>query len=189
MPNELDESVYPVPLPIRRLEWMRIKRRLFTVAQCEELVRFATTKGRYYRSAGKQVPRAVDICYADVRDFPWAFEALAATFATENIWGFALTSIVEQLRIQRYRRGGYTKSHSDYDYASTDQSKITAIVPLVPKTSWAGGDFLLRGKKIRGAPDRGDCLLFPSFAWHGVSPVTRGERIVLSAWVAGPRLV
>jgi 2OG-Fe(II) oxygenase superfamily len=189
MPVELDETVYPVPLPIRRVEWTRIKRKLFTAAQCAELVRFAETKGRYYRSGSKRILRDVEICYAGAQDFPWAFEALAATFVTENVWGFALTSIVEQLRIQRYGRGGYTRGHTDYDYASTDQSKITAIVPLVRKTSWEGGDFLLRGKKIRASPDRGDCLLFPSFAWHGVSPVTKGERIILSAWVAGPRLV
>jgi hypothetical protein len=186
---ELDETVYPVPLPIRRLTWTRIKRRLFTAAQCAELVRFAEIRGRYVRSGGKRIRRDVEICYAGPRDLPWAFEALATTFAIENIWGFALSAIVEPLRIQRYRRGGYTRPHMDFDYASTDQSKITAVVPLVPKASWEGGDFLLRGDKIRAAPDRGDCLLFPSFAWHEVSPVTKGVRVVLSAWVAGPRLV
>jgi len=189
MSTELDQSVYPVPQTVRRMEWTRIKRKLFTTAQCEELVRFAETRGRYYRSGGKRIRRNVEICYAGAQNLPWAYEALAATFATENVWGFVLSAIVEPLRIQRYRRGGYTRPHTDYDYSSTDQSKITAIVPLVRKTSWEGGDFFLRGRKIRTAPDRGDCLLFPSFAWHGVSPVTKGVRIVLSAWAAGPRLV
>lgn len=189
MSTGLDQSVYPVPQPVRRMKWTRIKRKLFTAAQCEELVRFAETRGRYYRSGGKRIARDVEICYVRPQDLGWAYEVLAATFATQNVWGFVLSAIVEPMRIQRYRRGGYTRHHTDYDYSSTDQSKITAIVPLVRKTAWEGGDLFLWGTKVRTGLDRGDCLLFPSFAWHGVSAVTKGVRIVLSAWVAGPRLV
>ena len=189
MCSGLDPSVYPIPQPVRRVEWTRIKRRMFTTAQCDELIRFAETRGRYYRSGGKRIARNVEICYARPQDVAWAYEALAATFATENVWGFVLSAIVEPIRIQRYRRGGYTRHHTDYDYSTTDQSKITAIVPLVRRTSWEGGELFLGGTRVRSVPDQGDCLLFPSFAWHGVSPVTKGVRIVLSAWVAGPRLI
>jgi hypothetical protein len=186
---ELDDNVYPVPQPIRKMDWTRIKLKLFTSEQCDDLVRFAETKGRYYRSHGHRIDRKVDICYLSPRDAPWAYAKIASAFASENAWGFVLSAIVEPMRIQRYRRGGYTGHHTDYDYRSTDQSKITAIVPLVRKASWEGGDFFVRGARVRKMPDKGDCLFFPSFAWHGLSPVTKGARIVLSAWVAGPRLI
>lgn len=189
MDRELDQNLYPVPQLARRMDWTRTRRKLFTSNQCDALVRFAETKGRYYRSGGKRIDRDVEICYVSPQDVPWAYEKIAAVFANENAWGFVLSAIVEPIRIQRYKRGGHTRDHTDYDYASTDQSKITAIVPLVRRTSWEGGDFAIWGARIRRAPDKGDCLLFPSFAWHGVSPVTKGVRIVLSAWVAGPRLV
>jgi hypothetical protein len=189
MYRELDRNVYPVPQPIRKMDWTRIRRKLFTSDQCDELVRFAETNGRYYRSGGKHLDRDVEICYVTPQHAPWAYEKIAVAVASENIWGFVLSAMVEPMRIQRYGRGGYTADHTDYDYRSTDQSKITAIVPLVRRTSWEGGDFFIRGARIRKAPDKGDCLLFPSFASHGLSPVTKGVRIVLSAWVAGPRLV
>ena len=189
MYTELDDIFYPVPQPIRKTAWTRIRRKLFTSDQCDDLVRFAETKGRYYRSGGKRINRDVEICYVSPQDAPWAYEKIAAAFASENTWGFVLSAIVEPMRIQRYKRGGYSRNHTDYDYKSTDQSKITAIVPLVRRTSWEGGDFFVLGAKIRKTPDKGDCLLFPSFAWHGLSPVTKGVRIVLSAWVSGPRLI
>src|SRR2546425_142642 len=186
---ELDEDVYPVPQPIRQMDWTRIKRKLFTSDQCDALLRIAETQGRFYRSHGKSIDRDVHIRYLSPHDAPWAYKKIAAAFASENRWGFVLSAIVEPIRIQRYKRGGYTANHTDYDYRSTDQSKITAIVPLVRRSSWEGGDLFVMGAKVRRTPDKGDCLLFPSFAWHGVSPVMRGVRIVLSAWVAGPRLI
>jgi len=134
MDMELDATVYPVPLPIRQLDWVHVKPKIFTSRQCDDLVRFAETKGRYYRSGGKRIKRDVEICYLSPAAAPWAFETIAQTFATENIWGFVLSAMVEPMRIQRYTRGGYTRPHMDYDYRTTDQSKITAIVPLVKKT-------------------------------------------------------
>jgi len=187
MRRQLDQNVYPIPQLTAKCKWTRLRRRLFTVKQCDDLLRFAETKGRYYRSDGEE--RKVEICYVWPQDAPWVYKKIAAMFATENIWGFVLSTIVEPLRIQRYGRGYHTKEHADYDYESTDQSKITAIVPLVGRTSWEGGDLFVQGQSIPRSPDKGDCLLFPSFAWHGVSRVTKGARIVLSAWVAGPRLV
>ncbi len=53
--------------------------------------------------------------------------------------------------------------------------------------SGIGGDLTIAERRTPRI-GRGDCLFFP-FAMHSVSPVTRGERIVLSAWAAGPRLV
>jgi PKHD-type hydroxylase len=151
-------------------------------------VRFAEENGRYYRSGGKKVKRDVGICYLQPENAPWAFKKIARAFARHNVWGFALSGIVEPMRIQKYGIDGYTRPHTDYDYRTTDMSKITAIVPLVPSRSWSGGDLIIAERRVPRI-GRGDCLFFPSFAMHSVSPVTRGERIVLSAWAAGPRLV
>jgi hypothetical protein len=183
-----ERVIYPIPQAAHTLDWIRVRRGLLTPTECDQLVEFAETRGRYYRSGGKRISRAVEICYLWPPDAQWAYERIARAFVRENIWGLVLSAIVEPMRIQRYRRGGFTRHHTDYDYRSTDQSKITAIVPLVKRASWQGGDLSVSGHKIRRAIDKGDCLLFPSFAWHGLSPVTHGVRIVLSAWVAGPRL-
>jgi PKHD-type hydroxylase len=188
MPFEVDEIVFPIPQAISKPGWMQIRPSLFSAEECAELVRFAEESGRYYRSGGKHIKRDVGICYLNPENAPWAFKKIARAFARHNVWGFALSGIVEPMRIQKYGIDGYTRPHTDYDYRTTDMSKITAIVPLVPSRSWSGGDLMIAERRTPRI-GRGDCLFFPSFAMHSVSPVTRGERIVLSAWAAGPRLV
>ena len=183
-----DDVIFPVPQEIRRPGWVRVRRGVLSGAECEELLLFAEEQGRWYRSGGKRIKREVRMCSLGPEHIPWVFERLALLFARENAWGFALSGIVEPMRVQKYGVDGYTRPHSDYDYRTDDQSKITAAIPLVPKRRWAGGDLTVAGRRVPRV-ERGDCVLFPSFAMHSVSPVTRGERVVLSAWVAGPRLV
>lgn len=188
MPFEVDEIVYPVPQSIQKPGWFTVCRSLFSADQCRELIAFAEEHGRFYKSGGLRIKRDVQYCFLRPEDSAWAFQKIARAFARYNVWGFALSGIVEPMRIQKYGVDGYTRPHSDYDYTSTDQSKITAILPLVPARAWSGGELTVAGRRTLKV-DRGDCLFFPSFAWHEVSRVTRGERVVLSAWCAGPRLV
>lgn len=185
---EFENVVFPIPQAIERPGWVRIARALFSPAQCAELLEWTEEHGRAYRSGGRGIYRRVSFCYLKPEHASWAFEKLALAFVRHNAWGFALSGILEPMRIQKYGVADFTNPHSDYNYVTSDQSKITAVVPLVPARKWAGGRLIVAGRKIQGI-DRGDCVLFPSFAWHSVSPVTRGERVVLSAWAAGPRLV
>lgn len=188
MAIELDEVIFPVPQRVLKPGWTKVCRSLYSGDECRELLRFAEGGGRYYRSGGKRIKRDVGICYVRPEDAEWAFKKMARAFIQHNIWGFALSGMVEPMRIQKYGVDGYTRPHSDYDYCTDDQSKITAIVPLVSSRKWSGGRLTVAGRRTARI-NLGDCLFFPSFSWHAVSPVTRGERIVLSAWVAGPRLV
>ena len=185
---EFENVVFPIPQEIKRPGWVRIARTFFSAAECAALLEWVETRGRRYRSGGRGIHRRVSIYYLEPADAPWAFERLAVGFVRHNVWNFALSAIIEPARIQRYGAGDFTRPHSDYNYLNSDQSKITAVVPLVPARKWAGGKLIVAGRKVQPL-DRGDCVFFPSFAWHSVTPVTRGERVVLSAWVAGPRLV
>jgi 2-oxoglutarate-Fe(II)-dependent oxygenase superfamily protein len=188
MSFEVDEIVFPVPQSISKPGWFSVCRALFAANQCKELIAFAEEHGRFYKSGGQRIKRDVQYCFLRPEELQWPFEKIATAFARYNIWNFALSGIVEPIRIQKYGISGYTRPHSDYDYTSSDMSKITAILPLVPARAWSGGELTVAGKRMPKI-ERGDCLFFPSFAWHAVSPVTRGERVVLSAWCAGPRLV
>jgi len=186
--RELDPVLVPIPLVRRSPPWVRLRKRLFTGKQCEKMLQYANEKGRYYRSGGKALERAVYIRYIYPDDARWAYEKLARAFAEENVWGFALAGIAEPLRIQKYRVGGYTATHTDVDFGAAVHAKITAIVPLVRRASWSGGGLTVGDNGRTPSLDKGDCLFFPSFAPHSVSRVSRGERVVLSAWVAGPPL-
>jgi predicted 2-oxoglutarate/Fe(II)-dependent dioxygenase YbiX len=184
---DTDETLYPLPLRFRRSPRTQVRRRLFSAAECDALIRHAG-EGRFYRSTASRLSRQVDIRYLYPGDADWVYERLAQTFVNLNVWNFALTGIVEPFRVQRYMKGDFTREHADYEPDTSDRSKITAIVPLVQRSKWRGGRLMIGGI---GAPriDQGDCLLFPSFMFHNVLPVVEGVRIVLSGWVAGPSLV
>lgn len=188
MRRRFDHVIYPIPLLVSSPGWIRVKRHLFTTKQCDDLVSLADERG-YHRARNKRIKRDLHICYLNLDDAPWAYEQMVYTFAAENIWGFVLTAMVEPMRILKYTQGGCNREHFDFDYRTDDQSKITAIVPLVGRSTWRGGRLSVARATSMPALDKGDCVLFPSFAPHAVSPVTKGTRIVLSAWAAGPRLV
>lgn len=66
--------------------------------------------------------------------------------------------------------------------------KLTVILNLSDK-EYQGGDFYFQmgeHKLIPEIAEPGTVLIFPSYLYHRVSPVTKGQRITLSAWLEGP---
>lgn len=177
-----------MPVALRKGQWTRVRRKLLSDTECGGLVNWAAKQNRYIRSNGRQVDRNVEICYLYPSAAPSIFAKIARTFVEENIWGLALTTMIDPIRVLRYTRGSYSGQHTDFDYATADHSKITAIIPLVRRHAWRGGHIRIGNPRVSPSLDKGDCLLFPSFAMHEVTPVTAGTRIVLAAWVVGPPL-
>ena len=66
--------------------------------------------------------------------------------------------------------------------------KLTAILNLSPEP-YEGGKFsmFLKEEKVLNEIDEtGSLIIFPSFYFHRVSPVTKGTRITMSCWFYGP---
>jgi hypothetical protein len=180
------DIIYPVPLSTVRRPVFVVVRKLFTAKQCEQLVSFAETHRRFYRSGGSKDARSVDIFYFSPSDMELPFAKIGRVAVERNVWNFALSGFTYPMRIQKYGRGGFTNEHIDFEYEASDLSKITAVVPLVKKQNWTGGRIEIGNHNQSPSIDMGDCLLFPSFYPHSVTPVTKGMRIILSAWVSGP---
>jgi len=180
--------IEPVPVVTPTLPDFVIGRRVLTPRQCDQLVQTTLLRGRFYRNNNKNLARRVDIAYVYPQDAQWLFRKIGKLAASRNIWDLALAAITEPIRIQRYKRGDYSDVHSDYDYTSTDRSKLTLIIPLVDPSHWEGGSLEIGNNLAVPRFERGDAVLFPSFTPHRVTKVTRGSRIVLSAWVSGPSL-
>jgi len=183
-PRPRGEILEPIPIRARPLPQFVAARGLFTSNQCETLLE----KTRFYRSDSESFGRRVDISYLKPEQFSWVFEKIASVASRKNLWGLALSAISEPMRIQRYRRRDYSDPHSDYDYATPDHSKLTVIVPLVDRGDWDGGVLEIGNSFLAPRMQQGDAVIFPSFSLHRVTPVIRGVRIVLSAWISGPPL-
>lgn len=67
--------------------------------------------------------------------------------------------------------------------------KLSVVVQLSDPSKYEGGRLELDGLVIPEGNFRnpGDMVIFPSFLKHRVTPVTKGTRHSLVAWVSGPR--
>jgi PKHD-type hydroxylase len=141
----------------------------------------------------------------------WLFNALGTIVreANERLWKWTLSG-PESMQYTRYGPEQYYTWHADQrrrPYPPDDQRwpgltrKLSAVVSLSDGQNFQGGDFQLevldsppdqpdrRLKTLAEIRNMGTVLVFPSFLYHQVRPVTAGERRSLVAWFLGPPLV
>jgi PKHD-type hydroxylase len=105
-------------------------------------------------------------------------------------YSFDLAGLAEPLQYTVYAAPsvGYDWHEDMVDAPDRLQRKLSLTVQLSDPASYDGGDLeLRRGAHVVTAPRAPGCVVaFPSWALHRVTPVTRGERRSLVAWVGGP---
>jgi PKHD-type hydroxylase len=106
-------------------------------------------------------------------------------------FGFDLLGFGEPVQYTVYEAPstGY-EWHLDMIDAPTElQRKLSLTIQLTEDAEYEGGDLELRdGYGVARAPRERGCLVaFPAWALHRVTPVTRGTRRSLVAWIGGPR--
>ena len=88
---------------------------------------------------------------------------------------------------------GFYDWHFDTFWANTSEydRKLSVTIQLSDSDEYEGGDFKIDPQYI--PPDnkelrkKGTILVFPSVIRHMVTPVTKGERKSLVAWIEGPK--
>jgi PKHD-type hydroxylase len=120
------------------------------------------------------------------------FERLGALAERANAdFGFDLLGFAEPVQYTVYEAPtvGYDWHYDLVDEPNGLQRKLSLTIQLSDPKEYAGGDLELRdGARVVTAPrERGTLVAFPSWALHRVTPVTRGVRRSLVAWIGGPR--
>ncbi len=120
-------------------------------------------------------------------DFPWLFRRFERRLLDLNRRHFGLAlDHWQTMRLNLYRAGARVGHDAHSDYATPEPAKLAfTIVLLAPARG--GETTISQVGAIPLAP--GDLLLFPAYELHAVAPVVEGERISLTGWLGGPRLV
>ena len=121
----------------------------------------------------------------------WAYERLAGISMSLNeqffkfdLWGFA-----EGFQFTEYESpGGEYSSHVDKTF-NKQIRKLSIVLQLTDENEYEGGDFQLldagEKKPENLSRKQGIVLAFPSYTLHRVTPVTKGTRHSLVAWITG----
>lgn len=89
---------------------------------------------------------------------------------------------------------GFYNWHNDVQWESPNcgHRKLSMVIQLSDPSEYEGGDLEIQTIHL-GPPDptvlrkQGNVIVFPSFLMHRVTPVTKGTRYSLVAWMEGPK--
>jgi PKHD-type hydroxylase len=119
----------------------------------------------------------------------WVFEKLSHVVSSLNTeyFGFDLTGFGEALQLTNYHeaRQGHYKWHQDF--GGEISRKLSLVLQLSEPKGYEGGELqlLTTGQPTAIQKKRGLIVVFPSWTLHQVTPVVRGSRQTLVAWVSG----
>jgi PKHD-type hydroxylase len=120
----------------------------------------------------------------------WIFQKLSGAIneINEMYFRFDLSGFEQGLQFTRYEAPG---QHYDWHCDSgmkTGRRKLSLTVQLSDPDDYEGGDLELSWgpEPLKAKRDLSMMTVFPSWTLHRVTPVTKGTRYSLVAWVAGP---
>jgi len=118
----------------------------------------------------------------------FVYTRIATMIARLNAWyRYELYGFIEPLHFARYDTGGKFDWHLDCGGDQSCTRKLSVTVQLSPPEDYEGGglEFCPQGELHR-CRYQGAATVFPSMLAHRVTPVTRGVRRAIVAWIHGP---
>jgi PKHD-type hydroxylase len=147
--------------------------------------------------------RDLDDEYAEIRitrtawimpepETKWIFERMQAVIRALNgrTWQFDITGFSENFQYTVYQgdEGGHYDWHVDQG-GGGERRKLSLSLQLSDPCGYDGCDLEFHAANYReSAPrTRGTVIAFPSYVLHRVTPITRGVRKAVVAWITGPK--
>ena len=127
-------------------------------------------------------------------EFGWVFDKLAGAVSEINAqyFNFDLTGFGEALQLGNYtaEEQGTYGWHQDFGTAGPSR-KLTAVLQLSDPADYEGGNLeVLTSKEPESVrKQRGLIISFPCWTVHRVTPVVKGARQTLVAWLSGKPFV
>ena len=97
---------------------------------------------------------------------------------------------IKEMNMLKYGVGGKYDWHQDVIYRHPKERKFTFIIQLSDSTEYEGGDLEFFENNLGHDPDecreKGSMIVFSSFLYHRITPLTKGNRYSIVGWVFGP---
>ena len=184
-------------------------RKAVPVEICKKILKRCYKKIRRKAIVGRQLKTDVEVRDCEVAwiNDKWIYDIINPFIHSANEkagWNFQW-DWNETPQFTIYGKGEYYGWHADQFTAPRKDKnknfdgkvrKLSLTLQLTDKLKYEGGDFqflwvdnrkkdLLNTITIDDAKDMGTVIIFPSFIWHRVLPITKGKRESLVNWSLG----
>jgi PKHD-type hydroxylase len=169
--------------------------------QCEDIIKIGNDIGLNQGLVGTGKESSKGKKNKKIRDskvtwlFPnenteWLYRKLTDAVISLNnqFFNFNIDGFAEGLQFTYYKApSGHYGKHVDRALDSINR-KISIVIQLSDESKYKGGELSLyeSDKPFIFSKKQGTLCLFPSYVLHEVTPVTKGERYSLVAWITGP---
>lgn len=209
-------DLYPLPIYCKPNEFFCIMEKVFSEDEVKKVIQAAEKQAFYAKSRGNgpggmnkgtvgdghvvEEVRKSEVLFLDRQnpEVDWIFGRMAWATCQANGDKFEMELYgLEALQFTKYND---QKSHYHYhmdahqNKAQPYHRKLSMSLLLSDPEEYEGGDFVLLNDGSMNNPTRirakkGDIVFFYSHLPHAVEPVTKGVRMSLVSWAAGPKLV
>lgn len=180
---------------------------VFTPTQCDTIINIFRARGledgRLSKGDKEHGIRESKIKFSGYDpEIAWVFERIreVVKYANEHFFDYILYGFDRIQYAEYIAPSGHYEWHNDVQMFGRETNgeilatrKISISIFLTDPIEYEGGQLLIdRGSNnepgYAAIQTKGSALLFPSYAPHCVTPVTKGNRSSLVIWVEGPKL-
>ena len=125
--------------------------------------------------------------------YNWIYDRIAMKMEEINdaFYGFDLVEpyLFQYFQVAKYNVNDHYTWHTDSTGGDQSIRRLSFTVLLNDPKEYEGGELqIFNGEtnpKMNQEIKQGSIIIFPSFEWHRVTPVTKGTRISLVGWCLG----
>lgn len=181
-------------------QWAHVEK-IFTPEECKALIDIALKKpksGAYIKNGDNQTQsidttvRKNNVIWLNPADkgMEYYYKKLTDVVMGLNhqFFKFDLYGFTEMIQFTEYNQPGDNyKQHIDKTFMSTIR-KLSIVVQLTDPSEYDGCNLELYSSYTPEIMTRsqGSVIAFPSYALHQVTPIIKGTRHSLVAWIGGP---
>lgn len=184
------------PFKVEEIHKYAFWEKAFSVEECEVIKSVGKQKGLIRGTIFKQENlnnnyRDSEISWlypSDNLEFVFKKITDVITNLNQQFFKFELFGLIEGLQFTNYQApGGKYGRHTDRGFSCLIR-KLSVSIQLDDPNNYEGGDLILYESEegVSMKKEQGTVVVFPSYVMHEVTPVTKGERNSLVAWVTGP---
>lgn len=206
------EEPLPPPAMEHRAEWVYaisklqkywathpdfvVRKGFFSDAECDALINLARSKpaepSQFQWGKDDKFRRDTDIVWLYASEGNYDLFKKIGEFVAEvnqEKFDFELFGYLRPMQLGRYGLGQGYDWHQDLGKFISSRRKLSLCIQLSSSDDYDGGrvEFFRNDDSAAACPrERGTIVIFPSWMMHRVTPITRGVRWSLVAWVEGP---